>query len=37
VKNNYRNKYPDLICRGCGKQDETQQHIYSRHLISRMT
>ena len=27
VKNNYRNKYRDLVCRGCGKYDETQQHI----------
>jgi hypothetical protein len=27
VKNNYRNKYRDLVCRGCGKQDETQQHV----------
>ena len=26
VKNNYRNKYPDLICRGCGNEEETQQH-----------
>jgi hypothetical protein len=27
VKNNYRNKYPDLVCWGCGKNDETQQHV----------
>jgi len=27
IKNNFRNKYPDLVCRGCGKHDETQQHI----------
>ena len=27
VKNNYRNKYRDILCRGCGKQDETQQHV----------
>ena len=27
IQNNYWNKYPDLICRRCGKQDETHQHI----------
>ena len=27
VKNNYRGKYPNLVCRGCGKEDETQTHV----------
>ena len=27
IKNNFRGKYPDLICRGCGQADETQEHI----------
>ena len=27
IKNNYRGKYTDLVCRGCGKKEETQQHI----------
>jgi len=27
VKNNYRNMYINVICRGCGKEEETQQHI----------
>ena len=28
VKNNYRGKYPDNICRGCGSHPETQTHIF---------
>ncbi len=27
VKNNFRGKYPDNICRGCGQADETQEHV----------
>ncbi len=27
VKNNYRGKYQDNICRGCGTTEETQQHV----------
>ena len=27
VKNNYRNKYRDNICRMCGSEEETQEHI----------
>jgi hypothetical protein len=27
VKNNFRGKYNDNKCRGCGKEDETQQHV----------
>ena len=27
VKNNFRNKYPDVICRACGKETETQEHV----------
>ena len=27
VKNNFRSKCRDEICRGCGKEKETQQHI----------
>ena len=29
VKNNFRNKYKDLKCRGCGIEDETQEHVLS--------
>ena len=24
---NFRSKYTDMKCRGCGQQDETQEHI----------
>ncbi len=27
IKNNFRNKYADLICRACGLKDETQEHV----------
>ena len=27
VKNNFRNKYKDIICRGCKAEIETQQHV----------
>ena len=27
VKGNYKNGYPDLKCRICNKEDETQTHI----------
>ena len=27
IKNNFRSKYTDLKCRGCGQSDETQEHI----------
>ena len=27
VKDNYKNQYEDLICRGCGLENETQTHI----------
>ena len=27
VKQNYKNKYKDLVCRGCGQEEETQDHI----------
>ena len=27
IKNNYRTKYKDLICRGCKAENETQQHV----------
>ena len=27
IKNNYRTKYKDLICRGCKADSETQQHV----------
>lgn len=27
VKNNFRNKYRDLVCRACGQGNETQEHI----------
>jgi hypothetical protein len=27
VKNNYRGKHTDNICRGCGKECETQKHV----------
>ena len=27
VKNNYRGKYNDVICRRCGEPNETQEHI----------
>ena len=27
VKNNFRGMYTNLTCRGCGKTDETQQHV----------
>ena len=27
VKNNFRGKYNNLRCRGCGTEDETQEHI----------
>ncbi len=27
VKNNFRGKYQDNICRGCGTTEETQTHI----------
>ena len=27
VKTNYKNKYKDTTCRGCGQQEETQDHV----------
>ena len=27
VKNNFRNKYSNTKCRGCGQDEETQQHV----------
>ena len=27
IKNNYKTKYKDLICRGCKAESETQQHV----------
>ena len=27
VKTNFRAKYRDELCRGCGKEKETQQHV----------
>ena len=27
VKNNFRGKYKDNICRGCGTTEETQEHV----------
>ena len=27
VKNNFRSKYTDIICRGCGQDNETQEHV----------
>ena len=27
VKNNFRNKYPDLLCRACSNEPETQEHV----------
>ena len=27
VKNNFRNKYPDITCRACGINPETQEHV----------
>ena len=27
VKNNYKNKYRDNLCRKCGNSEETQEHI----------
>jgi hypothetical protein len=27
IKNNYRTKYKDLVCRGCKAENETQQHV----------
>ena len=27
IKNNYKSKYKDLICRGCKADSETQQHV----------
>ncbi len=27
VKNNFRNKYRDEVCRGCGTTTETQKHV----------
>ena len=27
IKNNFRNKYNDLLCRVCKKADETQEHV----------
>ena len=27
VKNNFRGKYQNLRCRGCGQSDETQDHV----------
>ena len=27
IKNNFRNKYNDLLCRVCNKADETQEHV----------
>ena len=27
VKNNFRNKYPDITCRACGSEPETQEHV----------
>ncbi len=27
VKNNFRNKYRDNLCRGCGQEPETQKHV----------
>ena len=27
VKNNFRNKYPDVICRACRTEPETQEHV----------
>ena len=30
VKNNFRGKYNDHICRGCGTTEETQEHVLSK-------
>ena len=27
IKNNFRNKYPDITCRACKKEAETQEHV----------
>ena len=27
IKNNFRGKYNDLLCRGCGQASETQEHV----------
>ena len=27
VKQNYKNKYKGMVCRGCGQEEETQNHI----------
>ena len=27
VKNNYKNGFPDLICKACGVENETQSHV----------
>ena len=29
VKNNFRGKHNDNICRGCGTTEETQEHVMS--------
>ena len=29
VKNNFRGKHNDNICRGCGTTEETQEHVLS--------
>ena len=27
IKNNYRGKYNNTVCRGCGEAQETQEHV----------
>ena len=29
IKNNFRGKYQTMECRGCGKEDETQEHVFN--------
>ena len=37
VKNKYRGKYNDVICRKCGEPNETQEHILNKHKIIHTT
>ena len=37
VKNNFRNKYPDVICRACGEAEETQLHVLEEYQAIHQT
>ena len=28
IKNNFRGKYDNMLCRGCGQASETQEHVF---------